>query len=508
MQRLTFGQQNMEDPNKVITPENPEPTPKNDEFWPQQQQPEKQEPLVQPSLVRSVATGDKIFLIHQDKKMWITSPEALHALGCEFGDEEEVSYRRLDQYPDGESVTITNAETLKTEIGDKIIKKESKPKEQGAEVQTDEQRPVEAKDEGSIPSSPANEMVEVMVPQVRMEDLPNPSLVQENFYYELNGKRPEAIFIIPIIRSDYITKYIEKLYKYTPIDFKVIVVDGSLEQSEAVKNRNRVHLWINSYRNLGFSKGNNTGAILALREKPNHIVFCNDDVEFISSNWWQGIMDTFNIDKQIIGVNPSSARIAMWGYGIDGYLDLIDHKEEFTEEDYQFLLRGDFEQIKATKKAKTTDGSEFAIPASFPGKQSGVIDAVATWCTVFKADKFEEIGLWDERFFPGSGEDYDMMARAYSRAYPDPSKTGEGQHYRVVGTSRSWAWHWWTRSKDYFKENPEAREKLMTVRPNFSDAGDPWRKQNEGNFDVWGNWEKDGQKIPLIREKRIVVESL
>lgn len=442
--------------------------------------------LKQPFLARTIATGDKIFFVFEDQRRWIMSPEVLHGLGFEFGDEKEIKYSELTQFSEGEPVSIKDVDGLKEKMGG-----------DGAVAQKAEQRPVEAKVEDSNPSSPAED--EGISDGIR----------EENFYYEVDGKTPEAIFIVPLIRPDYIKNYLDTLYKYTPIDFKVIVIDQTLEKTAYEQCKDRVHLWINSYRNLGFSKAHNTGAALALRENPKYIVFSNDDIEFMNKNWWQGIMDTFATDDHIIGVNPNSPRIAMWGYGVeDGYFDLIDYKPEFTDEDYNYLLAGDYAEAKANRKVKKADGTEIDVPDSFPAKQSGVIDAVATWCTVFRTDKFKEVGMWDERFFPGSGEDYDMMARAYSRAYPNRDQISEDQHYRVVGTMRSWAWHHWTRSKDYFKENPEAKEKLMTVKPNFSDAGAPWRELSEGNFDVWGNYDKDGVKTPIVREKKIVISSL
>lgn len=451
----------------------------------------------QPFLARTIATGDKMFLILDNKRHWIMSPEVLHGLGFEFGDEKEIKYTQLTKFEEGEAVNLTEMEKFKGKLGiSKTTSVEDKPVE-----------PVEQETHPEILESvmgyeKKDESTGEVTGKIEVDS-------SENYHYEVVGAKPTAVFIIPLIRSDYITKYLDSLYKYTDIDFKVIVIDQTLDKTAYEKNKDRVHLWINAYRNLGFSKAHNTGAILAMREDPDYIVFSNDDIEFMNKRWWQGIMDTFAQDKQIIGVNPNSPRIAMWGYGVDeGYLDLVDYKDEFTDQDYDFLLAGDFASVKANKKVKKNDGTEVNVPESFPAKQSGVIDAVATWCTVFRTDKLKEVGLWDERFFPGSGEDYDMMARAYSRAYPDSNKVGEAQHYRVVGTTKSWAWHHWTRSKDYFNENPEAREKLMKVRDNFSDAGEPWREGSEGNFDVWGNYDKNGVKTPLVRQKKIIVSSL
>lgn len=456
----------------------------------------------QPFLARSVATGDKVFLVYKDERRWITSPEALAGLGYQFGDEHEIKYNQLTKYKEGDTIGMDDVKPLREELGNKPLTTEEPVVSENKESETTE----EGSNQDSADEFYGKGEVEVANEAV---DLLKENLTGINYFYEVRENKPEAIFIIPIIRSDYIKRYLETLYKYTSIDFKVIVIDQTIDKKAYEECKDKVHLWVNSYRNLGFSKAHNTGALLALREEPKYIVFSNDDVEFMNKRWWGGIMETFNLDPKIVGVNPFSPRIAMWGYGVDGYLDVIDYKPEFSEEDYNFCLAGDFESVKATKKAKTIAGEEMNIPASFPGKQSGVIDAVATWCTVFKTEELLKLGLWDERYFPGSGEDYDMMARAYSSGYPERSETYRpDQHLRVVGTTKAYAWHHWTRSKDYFNENPEAREKLMNVRPNFSDAGAPWRKDSKGQFDVWGHQPGSDPKIPLIREKKIVVDNL
>ena len=64
-----------------------------------------------------------------------------------------------------------------------------------------------------------------------------------------------------------------------------------------------------------------------------------------------------------------------------------------------------------------------------------VVDAFAAWCSIFRADRLEEIGLFDERFVPGGSEDYTWMYDCYSRGY------------RALSTSRSLVNHFWGRTK-------------------------------------------------------------
>src|SRR3990167_10996872 len=111
----------MDDPTQPITPSNPEPSLKNQELWPSQQAPVALEPIKQPSTVRTVATGDKVFLVFKDQKRWIISPESLNKLGFSLGEEETVSYQRLQQYADGEAVNMIEAEKLREEMGNKSV---------------------------------------------------------------------------------------------------------------------------------------------------------------------------------------------------------------------------------------------------------------------------------------------------------------------------------------------------------------------------------------------------
>lgn len=300
----------------------------------------------------------------------------------------------------------------------------------------------------------------------------------------------QNVFVTAVLRKDYVFRMLETLRKYTSGNFKVIVVD---QTQDGLADSNLWDLRIRPNRNLGFGKGMNEGIIHGLHWKSEFITCINDDVEFINSKWWDGIIDTFNMKsgKEILAVAPESPRIPMWGYGVNdnpehAYVEVIDYKENFTDEDYQFLLDGDFSHMK-TKYPW--------IPDSFPKNYTGVCDAMAAWGPVCKRKLFTEIGLWDERFYPGAGEDYDMMCRIYSK------------WYRAVSTRKSWVWHWWGSSKDKQKE---AQETGMPIDPkyNWNRLGDCYPPElNEGHsMDVWGYYtSKDGTRKPFKRAGKIEV---
>ena len=290
------------------------------------------------------------------------------------------------------------------------------------------------------------------------------------------------VFITNPIREDYIDRLLYTLYKYTDMEKnRVIVVD---QTKKGLKNLKGVHLYLRPHRNLGFAKSMNEGIIHGRHWKSKYITCMNDDIEFISPKWWDGIIETFNQDKErIMAVNPMSPREPGWGYGMEHgkYIDLIEYKEVYSDEDYQYLLEGDFSKVEG-------------LPKSFPRKKIGVIDAIATWCPVFKQEFFDKFGMFDERYYPGGGEDYDINARCYREGY------------RMVGTTRSWVWHWWGQSKDevdHHGKSLPAVEKLIWMNPDFLWPPD---KNNGQKMDPWGKWTDDkGEKHPMYRRKDIGV---
>lgn len=294
-------------------------------------------------------------------------------------------------------------------------------------------------------------------------------------------------FIIPIIHSANIAKCLETLDKYTEDNYNIIVIDQTTTNEAYLNNHFKTNLWIRSYRNLGFSKAMNTG--IRLTDTP-YITLLNDDTEFIHKNWWQGILDTFATDKRILAVNPMSPKEGSFGYGYqeqnkdtwlppEQYVCASDktfvypkqpdgkglfYKETFTDEDWEFLTK---------HHPRYPEGT--------------VVDGLCMWATVFSKDGIEKLGLLDERFFPGSGEDYDMNARAYSR------------DFRMVSTSRSWIWHHWSSSKN-------AKDGIMVPQR------EQWNRLDvlwPFGFDLWGKRNnKDGTRTPYPRTPDIFIDEL
>jgi len=277
------------------------------------------------------------------------------------------------------------------------------------------------------------------------------------------------------IHEKYIPRALYTLHKYLDEEFNVILIDQTQHGFTPETMRYcapLVDLYMHPVKHqMGYAKAMNEGIIHALHWGSEYIALANDDIEFINKRWWQGVQDTFSRDERIVGVCPMTPRHAGWGYGVDGYPQVLDYKEEFSEADYDYLMEGNFEDKRDV------------LPESFPinNLKGTIVDGAVFVLPIFKRKVFEEIGLLDERFFPGSGEDMDLMARIYQN------------NQRVVSTSLSWIWHWWSKSKDLFGSG-ELENKYYKPRPYWNNMGDIWP---EGH-DPWGK--RDGKLLPRVKE--------
>lgn len=313
-------------------------------------------------------------------------------------------------------------------------------------------------------------------------------------------------FIVPIIRPDYIERMLLTLHKFNEKDtFNVIVIDQTTTKEAQEKCEKYAHLWIKTYRNLGFSKAMNTGILLS---NTPYITLCNDDIEFMNKKWWQGIVDTFATDPNIVAVNPMSPKEGSWGYGYrSDNADTWVPPEEYVTDDTKLSVYPKKPNGEGLfyKEEFTEDDYEFLVNNHPRYKKNTMVDAIAMWCTVFKREGLEELGLLEERFYPGGGEDYDMNARAYSCAYPKAREECDPRyHRRMVSTTKSWVWHYWGKSKDDLAAKYPSSP-YFTSRPRWNDNSELWGPY----FDVWGHETlPDGTKKPLKRLKPVTNDEL
>lgn len=273
--------------------------------------------------------------------------------------------------------------------------------------------------------------------------------------------------VIPVIRPDMIERCLETLYRYTdPYMFYTYIVDQTVRglDSTALRDKYKNLMVIRPPKsdvhytgNLGFAQATNLG--ISLVQTP-YFMMCNDDIEFINERWWQGVLDTFEKvelatpERPAVIVNPSSFKLPDWSIGKAAGEDhyIIPYKEQYTDDDYDYLLNNDH-----------------YINEHLTIKPGSVIDGVTMYASVCHTQRFLEIGLLDERFFPGSGEDYDYSCRA--------SMVG----YRCVGTTLSYVFHHWSTSFKAIQDEDDVKS-LMIPELSWNQTNEKW---GDG-FDIWG----------------------
>lgn len=270
-------------------------------------------------------------------------------------------------------------------------------------------------------------------------------------------------FVIPFVAGDLIYKCLETLYKYTPNNFYVYIVDQSIEGLDATALRNQYpNLMVirtpksdvHHSGNLGHSHATNIG--VQLTQTP-YITMLNDDVEFVHKDWWQGVLDTFDKvaratpTRPALLVNVASIKLPDWSVGKPKGEDhyIIEYKDEYTDEDWRHLV-----------------DDEHYVNEHLTIKPGSVIDGINLYCSVVDTEKLLEVGLLDEYWYPGLANDYDLCARA--------SMFG----YRCVSSTLSWVFHHW--SKTF--ENEEQMLMLQQSELKHGDLRDKWG----GRFDLWG----------------------
>jgi len=246
--------------------------------------------------------------------------------------------------------------------------------------------------------------------------------------------------VFPIVRQDFILHALKSLRATTPPNYKTIVVNQTVPNREFEEALYELaDIIIRTHLNYGFAQAANMGARLAPTE---YVTIANDDVEFLPG-WWEGIVETFERFPKAMAVSPMSPKEPGWGYGEEGFREHLTLEESRSPENIQ------------------------ALKEQWNG---AVVDAIAMWLVVFKHKEWVELGMFDERFTPGGGEDYDADARIYQAGH------------RALASSLSWVYHHWGQSKD--KPNGLSTA-LPRARPSWNKLSGPeglW----EPDCDVWG----------------------
>lgn len=234
--------------------------------------------------------------------------------------------------------------------------------------------------------------------------------------------------VIPIVRQDYVLDCIESIRATAPDDFKIIVVDQTHRSNVTPYIHDAADLAIVCKWNYGFAQAMNLGVRLATTE---YVTCANDDTVSLPG-WWKGVLRTFKEVPEAIAVNPSSPNPPHWE---------------------------DKEPICTLEQAK--NGYLF--------HNGPIVDGIMMWFTVFKRQEWFDLGMFDERFSPGSGEDYDALARIYQAGF------------RAVSSPHSWVWHYWSKSKDTLSGSLDALPQKRSQ----------WNKLSTKGFGDQGLWHPD-----------------
>lgn len=230
-------------------------------------------------------------------------------------------------------------------------------------------------------------------------------------------EEPINTYIIPTLNNvGGLINLVNSLYHNTPHNFKVIsIFNGTDDDYKYAKNslKDKVHLWIRPYRNLGFGKSMNLGIRLA---DTKFVTLANDDVEVIYPTWWQETMALFDERPNLGGFNPQS---------FINKRHTGDRVQQYENKPFDLYTDDDIKKMKEI----------FHAEHWYYG--------VCTFFTICRKEMFDKVGLFDESFGLGSGEDYDLCVRA---ARSD---------YDICGGSAVMVKHWWGATKDNLPNDPQ-----------------------------------------------------
>lgn len=272
--------------------------------------------------------------------------------------------------------------------------------------------------------------------------------------------------IIPVLNNyKGLLRLLETLEKHTDPNYKVIVINNGFYRAAELsgqdldyiaQSKKKITLWIDPYRNLGFGKAMNTGLKLADTE---FVTLSNDDVEIIYRGWWDEIMLKFKEDEHLGGFNPHSP----CNKASDGnrYIQ-YPYKEDYDAED--------------VAKMKEVF------------KNERLYTGCCTYFTICRKKMFDEIGLFDESFGLGSGEDYDLCVRA--------ARGG----WSIKGGSSTMVFHWWGNTKDNMPTGKDSISNYDLIAGGNQNMERKFGKHIDKDPNGWSVSGKGGPEIPLDSE--------
>ncbi len=206
--------------------------------------------------------------------------------------------------------------------------------------------------------------------------------------------------IIPCFNELKFTKMcINSILKYTSYPFELIVIDNgssdgtgkyfkTLKNRLAVGARSSIRAFkpIISKRNLGVSGALNRGIYIS---EGKYVCYLNNDV-IVTINWLEGLVSCAESDKKT-GIVGCASNNVINDYGL-------------------FPAIAGFRNIKEIQKAAVM------LSLSRKGQYDEAL-YIHGMCMLIKRSVVDKIGLFDERFYPCSGEDLEYSFRAKKAGY-------------------------------------------------------------------------------------------
>jgi O-antigen biosynthesis protein len=199
--------------------------------------------------------------------------------------------------------------------------------------------------------------------------------------------------ICPTFNNDeYTIKCFDSILNNTN-DYVLIWVDNnsdiiSVNNVFSYFKKHKNKFFIRNDKNYGFVKAVNIGIKKAIKLSCKEICIVNNDIE-VYCNWLENFREALYSDEKIVCVGGISSAKHQWQY----------YEKVFS-------LLGIEKPVK-----DYTDNLDLANKLNYLKTNVKKVSGVAFFCTLFKSNIFNEIGLLSEDYGVGLGDDVDFCKR-------------------------------------------------------------------------------------------------
>lgn len=261
---------------------------------------------------------------------------------------------------------------------------------------------------------------------------------------ELKRKIP---IVIPVLNNlEYTKKAVASLVKHTNSDlFECLIVDnGSTDDTpeylkRLVAERPDIFRSVRLEKNLGFGGGVNKGLELLSSFQWDYGIIANNDLLF-TPNWLEHLLSCMeSVPLKNVGIVGPMSNFAGGSQGLSTSYKNVEELDRFSTQHYE------------ANKGKW--------------HEAGVVVGLLM---LFRRKFFDEVGYFDERFFPGTWEENDLELRGALK----------GWHYVV--DHATFIHHYGSKTLQVTEGSKDQRKNFTTNRDRFrkkwSSAESPWEE--------------------------------